>query len=430
MDQPRFYVRIKGSDFGPVERQELALWASEGRFSPDDQVWYHRLGHWDWVAAGHIAEFQDLFTDLVQEHTEVTQALAEAQRIKKEDEAAGRTSTRLLAVGGGKGGTGKTCFSTAVAISLASLDRSVVLVDCDLGGANVHTSLGMVESEVNLSHFFIKSGMELTDVLLPTPIKGLKLVSGADGVLGLANPKYSQKLKFINRLRKLQADYVVLDLGAGTAYDVLDLFIAADLGIVVSCPDPFSLQNGFNFLKTCTYRRLTREFGRDDEVEAMLESARTEGYKQPLPRMLESGRLSMNGAADRVRQVLKEFRPGLVLNMVMKHSEAREGLVIKSAAAELLGIEVEYLGHVYFDRSVRAALRKMQPFVVADPKCQAASCVLDIVVRKLLHAGRLSGFWQKRLMRKRLRKAVPPVESIDAANEAAIYDGSLPKRRT
>ena len=129
---------------------------------------------------------------------------------------------------------------------------------------------------------------------------------------------------------------------------------------------------------------------------------------------------SMEGA-------LTTFHPGLIANMVMRRREAREALVVKSAAAELLGIEVAYQGMVYFDANVRASLRRMQPFVVANPRSPAAKCVLDIVVRKVLKTSAASGFWQKRRMRKQLRSAVRPAPSPDAANEAAIYEEPTPR---
>lgn len=422
MGKPRYYVRIKGSDYGPLSHTELADLAARGRFTPEDLLWYHRLDHWDWVAAGHIAELQGLFADLATEELEISQALAEAKRIKAADVAVGRKPTQLLAFGGGKGGTGKTSVASAIAISLASLESSVVLIDGDLGGANAHTCLGMTQHDTNLGRFFSATKAELSDLMVPTPIANLQLISGAGGVLGLANPKYSQKLKFINRIRKLRADYVVMDLGAGTTYDTLDLFLAADCGILVSSPDPFSLQNGFNFIKACVYRMLSRRFRNDEEVSAILDAVHKDGYRKPLPAILDEHVWIDSAMVDRMREALSEFRPAFIANMVMKRSEAREALVVKTASAELLGVDVEYFGHVYFDPEVRSALRKMQPFVVANPRCRAARCVLDIVVRKLLGINRSKGFWQKRRMRRQLRKSLRPAVSPDAANEAAIYE--------
>ncbi len=422
MDEPRYYLRTAAGESGPLTRGEVATWAERGLFTPTDQVWYCRLGKWEWVAAEHIAELQGLFRDMAAEEKRIDEAETEAQRIKADAKAQGKTGTQLIAVGGGKGGTGKTSVSTSIAITLATLDRSVVLVDGDLGGANIHTCLGMTLTETNVGRFFLEKEVELVDLLIPTPVKNLQIVSGAGGILGLANPKYSQKLKFINRLRKLQADYVILDLGAGTTYDILDLFLAADLGLVVSAPDPFSLQNGFNFLKASTYRMLERKLRKDKSALELLERLKGEAYRRALPEVLKDEAWKDAQLVARIEDALRTFRPGFIANMVMKRGEAREALVVKTAAAELLGIEVEYLGFIYYDAEVRAALRKMLPFVVANPKSPAARCVLDIVVRKVLGQNGIGGFWEKRSLRRRLRESAHPVKNADAANEAAIYE--------
>lgn len=422
LEDPRYYLRTKAGDSGPISWHEMGEWAARGHFTPTDFVWYCRLGKWEWVAAEHIAELQGLFRDMAAEEERIDEAQAEAKRIKAEAKAQGKSGTKLLAIGGGKGGTGKTSISASIAISLASLDRSVVLVDGDLGGANMHTCLGMTQAEVNLGQFFLNKQTELAELLIPTPVKNLRLISGAGGILGLANPKYSQKLKFINRMRKLDADFVILDLGAGTTYDILDLFLAADMGIVVSAPDPFSLQNGFNFLKASTYRKLERDFRKDQPALDLLEAAREDHYRAALPKLIEQHATQSPEMAEKFKNALTEFHPGFIANMVMKRSEARETLVVKTAAAELLGVDVDYMGFVYYDPEVRAALRRMLPFVVANPKSPAAKCVLDIVVRKLLGTDGLGGFWEKRRMRRRLRESAHPVKSPDAANEAAIYE--------
>lgn len=422
MDDPIYYLRTKGGDSGPITWGEMRDWVAKGLFTPTDFVWHCRHGRWEWVAAEHVAELQGLFRDMAAEEERIDEAQEEAKRIKAEAKAKGKTPTRLLAIGGGKGGTGKTSVAASIAISLASLDRSVILVDGDLGGANMHICLGMTQAEINLGKFFLDKETELVDILIPTPVHNLRLISGAGGVLGLANPKYSQKLKFINRMRKLEADFIVLDLGAGTTYDTLDLFLAADLGIVVTAPDPFSLQNGFNFLKASTYRMLERNLRKDLEVQELLSGARDEHYRIPLPRLLAMMEAQKPEVVKRIEDALAEFRPGFIANMVMKRSEAREALVVKTATAELLGVEVDYLGFVYFDPAVRTALRQMQPFVVANPRGHAAKCVLDIVVRKVLGTEGLGGFWEKRRLRHRLRESAHPVKSADAANEAAIYE--------
>ena len=93
--------------------------------------------------------------------------------------------------------------------------------------------------------FFIRHQASVEELLTPTGLDGLKLIGGQAGVLGLANPKYSQKLRFINQLKRLEADFVLLDLGAGAMYDVLDFFLSCDRGILVTCPTPLAVKYTF-----------------------------------------------------------------------------------------------------------------------------------------------------------------------------------------
>ncbi len=131
---------------------------------------------------------------------------------------------KLWSIGGGKGGVGKSIFTMALGITLARLGNRVVLVDGDLGGANLHTMMGIRFPEVTLEDFLLRRVTRLEDILQPTSIEGISLVCGADDLLGAANPTYSQKMRFFKDLEALPADFVLLDLGAGTSFNTLDFF--------------------------------------------------------------------------------------------------------------------------------------------------------------------------------------------------------------
>jgi len=153
-------------------------------------------------------------------------------------------TNKIWAVGGGKGGVGKTVFTANLAVSLANRGKRVIVVDADLGGANIHTILGVKKIKHNLGDFLInKKFRNISDVVVETPVKNLGLVSGANGILELANPSFAQKMKVISGLRKVDADIVLLDLGAGTTFNTLDFFNLADSKILVACPEPTSIQN-------------------------------------------------------------------------------------------------------------------------------------------------------------------------------------------
>jgi flagellar biosynthesis protein FlhG len=145
----------------------------------------------------------------------------------------GTAQTAVIAVGGGKGGIGKTILTANLGICFAKNKWRVVLVDADLGGSNLHTCLGIDFPEVSLSDFVGRRVEKIEDVIVETGIEGLRLISGAQDFLGSANIKYTQKLRVLKQIFKIDTEVVLMDLGSGTSFNVLDFFLASDLGIVV-----------------------------------------------------------------------------------------------------------------------------------------------------------------------------------------------------
>ena len=119
---------------------------------------------------------------------------------------------RIVSIGGGKGGIGKSLISANLGIELARRGKRVVLVDADLGGANLHTTLGIDLPRRTLSDFIERKVPRIEDVVSATGIPNLGLVSGALDHLDAANPKHAQKMRFLRHVQQMDVDYVVLDL--------------------------------------------------------------------------------------------------------------------------------------------------------------------------------------------------------------------------
>ena len=162
----------------------------------------------------------------------------------------------IWAVAGGKGGVGKSFLCSNLSIDLAQRGNSVVLIDADFGGPNLHTFMGISTSIISVSDFIKNNQLNLDDILLPTGIPNLKLASGAQDVLGMANLNIIQQNKLIKAIAALNVDYVLIDLGAGTNAYTLDLFLSADKGILVTAPEPTSVENTYRFVKSAFYRKL------------------------------------------------------------------------------------------------------------------------------------------------------------------------------
>lgn len=311
---------------------------------------------------------------------------------------------KVIAIGGGKGGVGKTMMSASIAVGLATLKRDVVVIDADLGGANLHTVMGIDKPHKTFLNFLNKEIDNLQDILIEYPYQeNLKVICGAAGAMGVVNLPYYQKLKFIRLLKGLEADFIVLDLGAGTSFNVLDFFLAADIGVVLVNPDPLSIIEGYNFVKQVFFRKLIKSLkGFNGPLEVVKKYAGTETFKSDsASKELLQEISGMNSDAGAIMEkVLDEFQPRLILNMMRSPEDETHGLAVKVATEDLLNVDMEYLGGVHKDDTVQQALDKMMPFISYDPKCQAARDLSNIIISKILHAKRFQSMRDKHTLRK------------------------------
>jgi len=239
-----------------------------------------------------------------------------------------QTSTPTIwAVGGGKGGVGKSVLTTSIAMTLAAHGRRCIMIDADLGGANLHTFLGMSPPQHSISDLLRDSGKTLQDILLATPFDNLSLISGARAIHNVANLKHMQKEKLIRQLFTLDADYIFIDLGAGSSFNVLDFFIAADNGLVVVTPTPTAIENTYHFLRAAYFRKL-RQVIRDLKEEGLLDTFLDEkdksGIRSPRDLMLALRRSAPESGAN-IDQAMLSFNPGLIVNQVL-HATSAERL--------------------------------------------------------------------------------------------------------
>lgn len=179
----------------------------------------------------------------------------------------------IWSVGGGKGGIGKSVITANIGCVLAGMGKEVMLVDADLGGANLHTYFGIKYPPRSLEDFIKGRFQTLEDVAIETQVKGLRLISGGGDLLGIANPAFAQKQKLLTHIKKLNADYIIVDLGAGSSYNTLDFFAISNEGIVVLVPEPAAIQNAYIFLKSFVYRRLLRLFSDNPLISDMIREA-------------------------------------------------------------------------------------------------------------------------------------------------------------
>jgi len=291
---------------------------------------------------------------------------------------------RIIAVGGGKGGIGKSMVSANLGVALAQAGMSVLLVDADLGGANLHTCLGVGQPEATLSDFLRKNKSRLEDVIVPTGVPRLSLIAGAQDALDAANLKYAQKQKLLKTLLGASADYLILDLGAGTSFNTIDFFILADHGLLVVLPEPTSVENAYRFAKAAFFRRLQAmeaEYGIQDLVDSALTTR--EGSLRTLHDVLAQVRRKDPVGAERLERELAAFRIRLIVNQARTDADLSVGAAVASAWKKFFGIDMDDLGAIRYDDEAWRAVRKRRPVLIERPDSPAATAIQRIASRLL-----------------------------------------------
>jgi flagellar biosynthesis protein FlhG len=193
-------------------------------------------------------------------------------------------------------------------------------------------------------------------------------------------------------LRRLRADFVLLDLGAGVHSAVLDYFLVADDGLVVLSPEPTSVENAYTFLRAAFYRRMRLAMvghGVRKLVTTAMDQRNERGLRTPLDLLREIEAIDSNDGA-RFVQTMREFRPRVVINNVRTAEDIKLGFAVSSVCRKYFGIEAEYLGYVNQDEDVRHSVTNRTPLVEFRPKSDA-SIYLDRIARKLALAGNAAG---------------------------------------
>ena len=275
----------------------------------------------------------------------------------------------IWAIGGGKGGVGKSFITGNLGVTLAKKGFSVVLADMDLGGANLHTCMGISNPEKGLSEFVNRQTNNMEDILIPSPIPGVRLITGAQDGLDIANPRHAQKLRILRGIQSIDVDYVILDLGAGTAFNTLDFFLAADSQVIVVVPEPTSIENAYRFIKSAFYRKI-RHSSPSTRIRNLVDQVMNKNnqYGIRTPReLLDHLRSQGSHVGEFVEQRAREFRPKLVLNQVRSANDIRVGFAMDNACLKYFGVHLDFIGYVEYHDTVWKSVLQRKPVTLQDP---------------------------------------------------------------
>lgn len=296
-----------------------------------------------------------------------------------------KRNQQIWAIGGGKGGVGKSLVTANLSICLALMNYKVVTLDLDLGGANLHTCLGVPIPDKTLSDYLSGKEHSLEALLTPTPLENLKIISGAQDETGIANLRQMQKAKLLAQLNRLDADFILFDLGAGTTFNTLDFFISADKGIVTCLPEPTSIENTYRFIKSVFHRKLK-------SMESLFELG-------PLIDGIMNAKLSQNSspadlveritkvnqdAGQALKQELAKFSPKLIINQVRTQADIDIGFSMQIINKKYFGIDLDYIGYLDYDATVWQSVKKRKPLLLEFPNSGLVSN-FDHIMKRLLN---------------------------------------------
>lgn len=292
--------------------------------------------------------------------------------------------TTIIPIASGKGGTGKSVFTANIAIALAKLGHSCIVADLDFGGSNLHSYLGLNNDYPGIGDYLKARIGQLEELLVPTDFPNLKFIPGDVQSPLMANIPFVQKVKLIDHLKKLEAEYVLLDLGAGSTFNTLDFFGIAPQGMLITTPEYPAIMNMLTFLKNFIFRIIERNLPLKQQIRLLVR----EMYKRPYNKapvsafyIIEEIAKLDPPAAEQIQQLIERFHPCIIFNRVFYPQQLK---LLERAGISMnkkLSLNANYFGLIYEDQTVLRSIQMRVPLLPQFPQCTAAEDITVIAER-------------------------------------------------
>ena len=290
------------------------------------------------------------------------------------------TAVNIISVGGGKGGIGKSVVSTNLAVGIALSGQKVVLMDGDFGASNLHALLGINHPLYGFQDLFVNSKSP-DSLLIETGISNLKFISSAGDNPGSANIDPERVKKIISFIKKLDADTVVLDLGPGTSFNVLDFFNISSQGIVMSSPEMTSVMKTFSFIRSALFRRISQHLKSLPALQKLVDHSKplkTDLETYTVDTLRENVKKIDNSQIEEVNKIIDEFKPAIIINRVRNKKELLAGNNLVSLVKKYLDVDLNYIGYIVESDRVRDSVEDMVPFLIKDPQSKPSENLQQI----------------------------------------------------
>jgi flagellar biosynthesis protein FlhG len=293
----------------------------------------------------------------------------------------------ILSIGGGKGGVGKSMISSNLGIQYAQAGFKTILIDLDMGAANLHTIFGIRQPPKGLGDYFSTPRSSLNDYILETAVPNLYLIPGSGFVPELANLKHALKTKIINQMKTLDADLILLDLGAGSAVNVIDFFSMTHAGIIVTTPEPTAIVNAYEFMKNVIFRIFFRMFRSQEHIlEAIKRSAISNGTQgKTVSEIIEEVRKICPFSAENMHNICNDLNFYVVFNQARSPEDVGLGRKLNQISQKYLGLTLNFSGLVFHNEEVSTSVLRMSPVSLAYPKSITTKTIRGLACSILKH---------------------------------------------
>jgi flagellar biosynthesis protein FlhG len=288
---------------------------------------------------------------------------------------------RIIPIASGKGGVGKSMVAANLAVAFAQAGQRVILADLDLGASNLHLVIGHQAPQLGIGTFLSDTRSDFSKVVADTDIPNLKFIPGDTEIPGTANLKTIQRQALVKRLLSLDADILILDLGAGTHQSILEFFLLSGQGIIVSAPTVTAILNAYVFLKNAIFRLMYTAFAKETKAYNYLEKLRKEGsglQRLYLPKMLQEIKKIDVKSYNKFKTHVDRLHPRLIMNMVQDPKDADVATKIRRSCEIYLDLKIEHLGVIYQDSIQDTSLASRMPVTIYKPQAIISQAIYRI----------------------------------------------------